>query len=74
MKWATEWIAILYTLAYFAMVFCVMFIPHTDEIPASLQGIMSAAQLAIIQYYFGASKIQSGGSNENPKPMSPPAV
>lgn len=61
MKWATEWIAIFYTIGYFAMVGVIMLWPNVNEPPSSLLGIMSAAQLAIIQYYFGASKQQHNG-------------
>ena len=52
-------LAILYTLGYLTLVGALMFfdIPANNrELLISLVGIMSAAQLAIIKYYYDGSK------------------
>lgn len=52
-------LAILYTLGYLAMMGALMFVTiptENREILLTLAGIMSAAQLGIIKYYYDGSK------------------
>lgn len=52
-------LAILYTLGYLAMMGAMMFVKiptENREILLTLAGIMSAAQLGIIKYYYDGSK------------------
>lgn len=52
-------LAILYTLGYFAFLGGLMFVPIPDqnkELMLTLAGILSAAQLGIVKYFYDGSK------------------
>jgi hypothetical protein len=52
-------LAILYTLGYFLFLGALMFVPIPDqnkELMLTLAGILSAAQLGIIKYFYDGSK------------------
>lgn len=70
-----EMIALIYTLGYFGFLVLVMFhdLPGSGaEVMKILLGVMSTAQIAIIQFYFGASQAEkNGGPNGIPKPAAP---
>ncbi len=52
-------LAIFYTIGYFAFLGVLMFVPIPDqnkELMLTLAGILSAAQLGIIKYFYDGSK------------------
>lgn len=71
-----ELIALLYTLGYFGFLVLVMFkdLPvDGEETMKLLLAIMSTAQIAIIQYYFGSSQKEVPHAPVAPL-VPPPAV